>query len=161
MQQIPPEFASLTGPRQIVLVTSRGSVRKPMRTEADEQDDMTTVGWHMPCNLLHYAIALDSSSFSHQLISQSQVFVVNFIPEEMKSIADVCGTASGRALDKFAELKLAKEESLKIDCPRLRDSSAYMECHVISRVECGEYTVFIGKILNRSIKDDRKRLIAP
>ena len=148
---------ALIGPRQVVLVTCRGSVQKQFSAEREERDNITPVNWHMPCSAGRYAIALHTRSFSAQLIRQSGSFVVNFIPETMKAIAEACGAVSGAAADKFGRFSIAAEAAEKIDAPRLRGALGFLECSVVQQVPCDDYLLFIGTILHKKLRDGSAR----
>jgi flavin reductase (DIM6/NTAB) family NADH-FMN oxidoreductase RutF len=147
------DHIALFGPRQVVLVTSRATTTKPMSTEKEEKHNILAVDWHMPCGTTHYAIALHKDTFSHKIISQSQSFIVNFIPNTMKEIIEFCGTTSGKHTDKFIHLKLEIEEGEKVDAPKLKKAAAILECHVTDIINCNDTTIFVGKILQKQLKE--------
>ncbi len=141
---------NIFNPRQTILVTTRYK----------EKDNIITLDWHMPVSFFPplYAIAVGKTRFSHNLIKKSKVFVVNFMPFELKEKVLFCGRNSGRNMDKFKEAKLEKEESEKIDCPRLKDAIAFLECKVVKEIDAGDHTIFIGEILNHKLKIKEKRV---
>ena len=70
------------------------------------------------------------------------------MPFELRKEVLFCGRNSGEVLDKFKETGLEKEECDKIDCPRLKQALAFLECELIQEVKAGDHVIFIGKILN-------------
>ncbi len=142
-------------PLKEVLVTSRASVGKLLSSEMEERDNIAAVEQHMVVSRepLLYAIALPKDSFSYELVSKAQAFVVNFVPEHLKGAVSFCSSASGKHVNKFRKLKLAMEEAEKVDCLRLKDASAFLECKVSHRVDCGKYELFIGKVLHKKAFD--------
>ena len=149
---------SINNPRQVILVSSRADIEIMGRKQV--KDDIITLAWHMPAsfNPELYAISIGKTRFSHKLISDSKVFVINFIPYELKKQALFCGTRSGEHIDKFKEAGLTKEEAEKIDCPRIKEAIAYHECEAINQIDTGDHTIFIGKIVNSELKANKKRL---
>lgn len=145
--------------RPVVLVTSRASVPKRMGAGLEERDTITPVDLHMPCGTapLSYALALKKGSFSSELVQKSRVFVVNFIPDTLKGSASFCGSVSGRHVDKVSKSKLPIEEAEKVDCFRLKDAAAFLECHVTHTVDCGDHELFIGKVLHAKVRDGNAR----
>ena len=61
-------------------------------------------------------------------------------------------------MDKFKETKLTKEDSDTIDCPRIKEALAYLECQVTNIVETGDHLLFIGKIARIAGSKVGKRL---
>jgi len=86
------------------------------------------------------------------------MFVINYIPYEMKNAVIICSTRSGRNIDKFKEAKLEKEEAEKINCCRLKDALAFVECKVVNEAEAGYHIIFIGKVVSIRFKKKGKRL---
>lgn len=150
---------SINNPRQVILVSSRSHADIMGKQELKES--IIALSWHMPTSFKPelYSISIGKTRFSHKLISDSKVFVVNFVPYELKKQALFCGTHSGSHMDKFKESGLTKEESQTIDCPRIKEAIAYHECEVIDQIDTGDHTIFIGKVVNSELKANKKRLL--
>lgn len=148
----------LTGAREAVLVTSKAEV--DILGKKTEKENIVTIAWHMPLSYdpLMFAIALSDKRFSHKLISKSKAFAVNFLPASFKKQILFCGRNSGELIDKFEKSGLTKEDSEKIDCPRIKEAVAFLECEVVEEVKAGDHIVFIGKVLNSGQKKKAKRL---
>lgn len=153
-------MSELTGPRQVTLVTCRGHVKKEMSNQIEEKDGIISVAWHMPVSKdpFLYAVAIGKTRFCHHLISQSEVFVVNFMSAEHKKAIVLCGTTSSKHIDKFKEAKLTKQESEKIDCPRVKESVGFLECRVTQKIDAGDHTIFIGQVYNSKLKRKKSRI---
>jgi flavin reductase (DIM6/NTAB) family NADH-FMN oxidoreductase RutF len=145
-------------PRQVILVTTRGSAELLGRQVV--KDNIFTLTWHSPLSFKPqlYGISVGTTRFSYKLIKESKVFVVNFIPHELREKALYCGRSSGATVDKFEKTGLTKEECESIDCCRIKEASAYLECEVIDEFEVGDHVFFVGKIVKEITKDDKKRL---
>jgi len=151
----------LIGNRQVVLLTTRGNAKKELAASVEEKDDVSTVMYHMPCSDNLYAIALKKDSHSYELIHEAHCFVVNFVTEGMKEEAEFCGTVSGRRIDKVSQLGLEMEEGRSVDCPHLKNAIGYLECKVVNRIECEDYELFIGRIVNSNMDNpEAKRLFS-
>jgi flavin reductase (DIM6/NTAB) family NADH-FMN oxidoreductase RutF len=146
-------------PLQVILVTTRGKAE--LLGKDVSKDNIITLAWHCPLSFepLLYGIAVGKTRFSHDLIKESKVFAVNFIPHELKDKALYCGRSSGATVDKFEKSGLTKEECDNIDCCRIKEASAILECEVITEFEAGDHTLFVGKVQNEINKDDKKRLL--
>jgi len=145
-------------PRQVVLVSSREEVE--VLGKKSEKDDIITVAWHSPVSMDPelYMVSIGKTRFSRELIQESGVFVVNFIPYILKKQAVFCGTNSGKYMDKFKESGLTKEECEKIDCCRIKEALGYLECRVVDHIEAGDHILFIGRVLHSDFKHKRDRL---
>lgn len=145
-------------PRQVILVTSRSHME--VMGKEIEKDNIITLAWHMPVSMEPelYAIAVAKPHFSCKIIQKSKSFVVNFIPYELKKAALFCGRHSGSHMDKFKEAGLTMEEAQSLDCGKIKEALAYIECEVINEVDAGDHIIFIGKVVNSETKEAGKRL---
>ena len=126
-------------PRQVIIVTSRHKGK----------DNMMTLSWHSPAsfNPELYAIFVGKQRYSYELIKKSKCFCVNFISKDDEDIAVFAGRNSGRDTDKFE--KIEKQECEKIDCPKLKNAMAYIECELIDEFKAGDHAIFLGKVVNK------------
>jgi flavin reductase (DIM6/NTAB) family NADH-FMN oxidoreductase RutF len=124
-------------------------------------DDAVTLSWHSPASMepYLYTIFLAKKRKSYEMINNSREFCVNFLTEDMKEIALFCGKHSGRDMDKFKEKKIEKEECESIDCPRIKDCSAYLECKVKDIVDVGDHFMIVGEITKTVEGNMKKKLI--
>ena len=143
-------ITDITNPLQTILLTCR----------ADGKDNIITLDWHMPLSFepMMFAVSIGKTRFSLGLVRTSKVFVVNFMGKEAESEVLFCGRNSGRSVDKFATSGLVKEEAKTINCPRVAQALAYLECEVIDEMERGDHILFIGKITHAEEKSKGKRL---
>lgn len=142
-------MGKINNPNQIVLVTSRYK----------DKDNVLAMTWHTKASFQPnlYIICVDKSRFSYHLIKKGKCFCINYMPYSLKNKIIYCGTNSGKNIDKFKEAKLEKEECEKINCPRLKNSLAFVECRVVKSIEAGDHIVFIGHVENAKFKKEGKR----
>lgn len=76
------------------------------------------------------------SRYTKELLDKNPEFTVN-VPYGAydKSILGICGTRSGRDVDKILELGLSLEESETVSVPGIRQLPLTLECKVIYRQE--------------------------
>jgi flavin reductase (DIM6/NTAB) family NADH-FMN oxidoreductase RutF len=139
-----------TTPREVVLVTTRHAGR----------ENIWAVDWHMPLSFEPslYCIAANRNGYGAQLVRDSGVFVVNFVPASWERVIFLCGNVSGRAADKFSAAGLRKEEAESVDAPRLADSLGALECRVRQAIEVGDHTLFVGEVTHKLLRADAPRL---
>lgn len=149
----------IIGPRQTCIVSSRARIKQLGRDIL--KDDLITLDWHMPLSMSPqlYAIAVGKTRFSLKLIRQSQVFAVNFLSHKHEKAAMICGTYSGEHMEKFEKANLKKTESKSIDCPRIEDAAAYLECSLEQELDAGDHVILVGKVLDGKNETHDRRLI--
>jgi len=136
-------------PRQAILVSCRSEAKARFSNENEVKDNIIALSWHSPVSFEPelYAIMLSKGRFSYKLIKESKVFVVNFMPFELKKELLFCGRISGRDVDKFEESGLEKEEADTVDCCRIKQALGCLECELVNEIEAGDHVIFIGKVL--------------
>ena len=154
------KISDVTNPKQVILVSSRADIKDSFSTEAKSKDNIFTLGWHMQVSHVPplYAISAGKERYSTRLIQESKVFVVNFMDMKFKDEVLYCGTNRGEHIDKFKETGLEKEEAEKIECPRIKQASGYLECKVINEIDAGDHIIFIGEVLKMDVKKQGKRI---
>ena len=112
---------------------------------ADGKVNPMTIGWGTLGiewgNPIFIAFVRESR-FTKELLDKNGEFTVN-IPwgEYDKSVLSICGTRSGRDLDKVQVLGLTLEEPEKISVPGIRQLPLTLECKVIYKQEQDESAV--------------------
>lgn len=146
-------------PNQAVLISTRGNAQ--LLGKKVSKDNIMTAAWHCPLSFDPplYGVSIGKARFTHKLIQDSKVFAVNFMPHERKEEVLYCGKASGAEADKFEKACLTKEECETIDCCKVAEAAAQLECEVIDSSETGDHTFFVGKILKNTPKTDKRRLL--
>jgi flavin reductase (DIM6/NTAB) family NADH-FMN oxidoreductase RutF len=139
-----------TNPLQTMLLTCR----------ADGRDNIITLDWHMPLSFepMMFAVSIGKTRYSLEIVRSSKVFVANFMGHVSENGVLFCGRNSGRNADKFASCGLKKEEAKTVDCPRIVEALAYLECEVVNEIEFGDHILFAGKVTHAEVKKDGKRL---
>lgn len=88
--------------------------------------------WNRPI----FTILVRKSRYTHELIEKSNEFTVSVpLGESMKSALLLCGTKSGRDMDKFKESSLILQDSKFINTPIISNCSLHYECKVIYKQE--------------------------
>ena len=106
-----------------------------LTTAADGEKDTMVIGWgHIGViwGKPVFVAYVRESRHTKSLVEKNGEFTVNtpLAPID-KNIIAVCGTKSGRDLDKFAELGLETEEGLTVSVPGIRQLPLTLECKVI------------------------------
>lgn len=116
-------------------------------TRAKGRDNVMTVAWSVP--LSHgsplIGVVISKDCFSHELISESRVFAINIPDRKLLEEVTLCGSVSGRDVDKFASFKLTRERSEKISAPLIKECFANIELKVVGSTDYGDHTLFAGE----------------
>ena len=106
-----------------------------LTTAAEGEKDTMVIGWgHIGViwGKPVFVAYVRESRHTKSLVEKNGEFTVNtpLAPID-KNIIAVCGTKSGRDLDKFAELGLETEDGLTVSVPGIRQLPLTLECKVI------------------------------
>lgn len=153
-----PDFKKIINPRQTALISCRAET--DILGKKTTKDNLITVDWHTPLSFepMMYGFAITKKRFSYELVNKSGVFAVNFMPALLEKYVLFCGRHSGKHMDKFSETELSIEECEKIDCCKVREAIATLECEVINEIQTGDHVFFIGKVVYAELKKGGKRV---
>jgi flavin reductase (DIM6/NTAB) family NADH-FMN oxidoreductase RutF len=86
---------------------------------------------------------------------ESGVFAVNVVAEAALHVMNATSAAFPRGTDEFLAAGVAKAECVAIDCPRVADAPATLECRVVKLVELlGPERMVLGEVVGVHIRDD-------
>ncbi len=127
-------------PEQVVMVTTIGKEGRP---------NIITLGWAMPTSGTPpmCAISIGLERYSHALLEQVPEFVLTFPAEDMEKAMLLCGTRSGREVDKFQETGLSALPATRVRPPLIGEAVTNMECKVVGAYRTGDHTIFVGEIV--------------
>lgn len=135
---------TLLGPLPAVLV-SCGSVDKP---------NVMTASWTGIMNSqppMTY-VSIRPSRKTHDIIKETEEFVLNIVDESLLNALDLCGQLSGNEVDKFKKAKLTPKPCEHISAPQIAECPISLECKVHS-VNClGTHDKFLAEIVGVYIK---------
>lgn len=108
-----------------------------LTTQADGKVNTMTIGWGtlgIEWGKPICTVFVRKSRYTKQLLDKNPEFTVN-VPYGAcaKDILRLCGTRSGRDIDKFHELGLTTEEGQTVSVPGIRQLPLTLECKVIYR----------------------------
>jgi flavin reductase (DIM6/NTAB) family NADH-FMN oxidoreductase RutF len=91
------------------------------------------------------AIAIRQKRYSHDLVKNAGDFVVNVPSADLIKAAKLCGTKSGRDIDKFAEAHLTAEPSTKVTSPMIKECIINIECKTKQVITLGSHDLFLAE----------------
>lgn len=96
-------------------------------------------------------VSIRPSRYSHDIINSNKEFVINIPNEKLVVETDLCGTKSGKEIDKFKEANLKKEEAKIVKCPLIKECPINIECKVKEIKQMGSHDMFVGEIVNINV----------
>jgi flavin reductase (DIM6/NTAB) family NADH-FMN oxidoreductase RutF/rubredoxin len=96
------------------------------------------------------AISINKANYTHEIIKLSRKFTVSILHQSAPmTFIGLFGFKCGREVDKFQEVK-TKTGTTGI--PIVLDYSiGFLEAELISELDCGTHTIFVGKVINADI----------
>ena len=86
---------------------------------------------------------------------ESGVFAVNIVAEAALEAMNATSARFPRGTDEFVAAGVGKAECEAIDCPRVADAPATLECRVVQLVDLlGPEKLLIGEVVGIHIRDD-------
>lgn len=118
--------------------------------EHDGRRSICPLGWKMNTSSSPpmMAISVAPGRFTHELISGSGEFVLAWPGADLAEATMLCGTRSGRDLDKFKEAQLSALPATHVSVPLVGECIANLECRVAGQMTTGDHTIFAGEVLS-------------
>ncbi len=99
-----------------------------------EQSNVMTIGWAMLGIVWRkpmMMVAVRTSRHTYKLIEEGDSFTVSFPGEDRKKEISICGSKSGRNMDKFKECGFSTAPSRKVSTPVLKIPGHHFECRIV------------------------------
>lgn len=113
------------------------------------KENVITLAWSMPVSINPpiVAISVAPKRLSHQLIEETNEFVVNIPTMNLIRETLFCGRRSGRRYDKIKETQLTTAPAKRVKTPIIKECVAHLECRLEDQITVGDHTLFIGLVL--------------
>lgn len=120
-----------------------------LATVGGEKDNIITLAM---CHVFSFrppyvGVGISPRRFSHHLFAESKDFGVNIPDRGLLRQTEICGSKSGRRVDKFEAAGLTREKAQKISAPLIAECPVNIECVKVKEVDAGDHTWFIGEIV--------------
>ncbi len=132
-------------PRPVVLVCSVNREGKP---------NVMTASFVMPVSFepKYLAVSIAPQRYTFENLKETKELTINVCDVSMKKAAEICGTHSGRYVDKFELANLTKEPSRKISAPCIREAPISFECVVDGMYRHGDHYIVVGEVVEEHIR---------
>lgn len=121
-----------------------------------DQPNVMTAGWLLSVSFAptYVGVAIQPSRLSHEFVTKTEQFALNFPNIDLLAAVHRCGMTSGRDEDKFETAELNPEEAAEIEAPLVAECVGHIECGVIDRITLGDHDLFVGRVLAVSALDE-------
>ena len=108
-----------------ILLVAEGKEKKP---------NTMTIGWGLLGTMWSrpvFIVAVRHSRHTFKLMEESDSFTVCLPAKDMKEALEVCGTKSGRDMDKFKAYNFTAVKGKTVDAPYIKECPVHFECEII------------------------------
>ncbi|MFH1018564.1 MAG: flavin reductase family protein [Pseudomonadota bacterium] len=84
--------------------------------------------WNKPT----VTVYIRPTRYTHKLLDQSKEFTLNFFEERFREAMDLCGSQSGRDIDKWKATGLHTVAGETVAVPRIQEANLSFECRVMA-----------------------------
>ena len=128
---------------------------------SEDKFNLITIGWFMRTSLKPpmFAISIGHNRFSYECLLKSRFFNLCFPSKELAKETLLCGTKSGRDINKLEVTGLDWFKGKLAQLPILQDAVANFECEITTQVKSGDHTIFVGEVKHSWLNEDKKVLI--
>jgi flavin reductase (DIM6/NTAB) family NADH-FMN oxidoreductase RutF len=142
-------FNAIVTPRPIGWISTRG---------ADGRDNLAPYSFfnavaYVPPQVMFSSTATKDSL---SLLRETGVFCVNVVEYAMRDQMNASSGAFDRGVDEFEQAKVTKADCETIDCPRVANAPAALECRVtqILKLEGEDNHAIFGEVTGIHLRDD-------
>nr|MDK2850950.1 hypothetical protein [Candidatus Cloacimonadota bacterium] len=139
IHNLPEVYSKIHLPSKIAMAVTQ----KP-----DGKYNLITLEWFMRTSIdpPMFAISVGHSRFSHECLMEVRYFNLVFPSKNQKILLSLAGSQSGRDIDKFVAGNVQHFSGKLHKLPILKDSVACFECEVVTQVNSGDHTIFVGEV---------------
>jgi flavin reductase (DIM6/NTAB) family NADH-FMN oxidoreductase RutF len=112
----------------------------------DKENNVMTIGWGSVGILWGkpvFSVLVRKSRHTHQFLEEYGEFTVNVPRIGLDDAVALCGSKSGRDMDKFKEAGLTRLPSKKVKVPGIEECGVIFECKTIWKTEVDERVMAI------------------
>ena len=147
-------ISMLIGPRPVCLIGTWD--------ERNKRTNLMTASFVMPVSFApsYVAFAVAPSRYTWELLKEVPEFTINMLTNVQEEISEICGSYSGRDVDKFKEANITPVKSEKIKPHWVKECPVAAECMVEFTKLFGDHYIVVGKIVAEHINNtDYKPLL--
>jgi flavin reductase (DIM6/NTAB) family NADH-FMN oxidoreductase RutF len=100
----------------------------------DKKPNAMTIGWGFLGTMWRnpvFVVAVRHSRHTFTLMEESENFIVCLPAKGMEEVLEICGTKSGRDIDKFKECNFTPVKGKMAEIPYIKECPVHFECKII------------------------------
>ncbi len=118
-------------------------------TVSGDRDNIITLAM---CHVFSFkpplvGVGIGHKRFSYGLFKAADDFAVNVPDRSLLKAVELCGSRSGRSVDKFEAAGLTREKASRVSAPLIGECPVNLECVKVDEVETGDHVWFIGEVV--------------
>ncbi|PKN80748.1 MAG: hypothetical protein CVU48_01030 [Candidatus Cloacimonetes bacterium HGW-Cloacimonetes-1] len=120
--------------------------------------NLITVEWFTRTSIQPpmFAISIGHTRFSYDCLEANRYFNLVFPSIEQQELLKLCGSQSGRDIDKFAVGNVKHIPGKLNKLPVLTDAIVNMECSIINQIRSGDHTLYVGQVNKLWLDNDKE-----
>ena len=118
-------------------------------TDKTGKTNIITLAWSMPASIdpPMLIVGIGPKRYSHELIEETEEFVVNVPTMEILRETLFCGRRTGREYNKFEETGLTPLPAKTVKPAIIKECVSHLECRLHQQITIGDHTLFVGEVL--------------
>ncbi len=127
----------------------------------DGKFNAITLEWFMrtSINPLIFAISIGHTRYSYECLQNTGHFNLVIPSRKMRDFTVLCGSKSGRDIDKFEHCEHSTFAGRLAKLPIVRDALCNLECEIVTQVRTGDHTIFAGEVKYAWIDSEQEILL--
>ncbi len=143
-----------------VSIATKHPARVALAIVKDKNDkyNMITLEWFMKTSINPpmFAISIGHTRYSHDCLQNFRFFNLCLPAKEMVEVSKICGSKSGRDIDKFEVTGVEWFSGRLAKLPILKEAKANFECKIITQVKSGDHTIFVGEVKHSWLDEEKE-----
>lgn len=104
------------------------------------------------------ATSIGFERYTHNLLENSNNFVLAYPSKNQKEDVLYCGSHSGANVEKFEETDLEPVKASVVDAPLIEGSVACFECEKKGTLDTGDHTIFAGEVVAAHVTEGTEKI---
>ena len=130
----------------ILKVLAKGAF---LTTAAGGRHNTMTIGWGALGNIWGkpvFTVMVRHSRYTHELIEAHNEFTVSFpLTAAFSKALGLCGSKSGRDMDKFAAAEITPAEGQTVKVPVIKGAGLHLECRIVEKREMAPENFYLSR----------------
>lgn len=121
-----------------------------------EKANVMTISWQTPVQTADPCLVLlvmNRIRYTYELIKQNNQLVINVPGEELLKPTHLCGTVTGRKVDKFKEAHLTPVPANLVQPPLIAECCGHLECQIIKTFTVTTHDLLICEVVHASAEE--------